>query len=167
MATPDRTHRWVADETSARDAARAFLGPVLSRPRVWVFAVLLELALAVLISDSVGGFGLGLLVALVPTVLVIGGMLGTSYLRTRRTFGARFAPGTALESAFGRDAVVLRAPQGETSISYADLAALHLADDWVLLRREGSPTVDVWPQALFPAEELARVRRAVGGAQPR
>ena len=87
------THRWVADEHSARDAARAFLGPVLSRPRVWVLAVLLELALAVMIGDSVGSFGIGLLVALVPTLLVIGGMLGTSYLRTRRTFGARFAPG--------------------------------------------------------------------------
>jgi hypothetical protein len=167
MATPDRTHRWVADETSARDAARAFLGPVLGRPRVWVFAVLLELALAVLISDSVGGFGLGLLVALVPTVLVIGGMLGTSYLRTRRTFRARFAPGTELTAAFGRDAVVLRGPQGETKVGYADLAALHLTSGWVLLRREGSPTVDIWPEALFPADELSRVRRAVGGAQPR
>jgi hypothetical protein len=167
MATPDRTHRWVADETSARDAARAFLGPVLGRPRIWVFAALLELALAVLLSDSVGSFGLALLVALVPTVLVIGVMLGTSYLRTRRTFRARFAPGTALEAAFGRDAVVLRAPEGETSIAYTDLIALHVAGDWVLLRRQGSPTVDTWPQALFPADELARVRRAVQAAQAR
>jgi len=163
VSTPGRTHRWVADDTSARDAARAFLGPVLGRPRVWVFAVLLELALAVLLADSVGGLGIGLLVALVPTVLVIGGMLGTSYLRTRRTFRARFAPGTTLESAFGRDQVVLRAPQGETTIPYADLAALHVTDGWVLLRRHGAPTVEVWPQALFPADDLARVRKAAAG----
>src|SRR3954452_8058458 len=141
MATPDRTHHWVAGERSAGEASRAFLGPVLGRPRIWVFAGLVEVALAVLISDSVGGFGLALLVALVPTLLVIGMMLGTSYLRTRRAFRERFAPGTALESAFGRDAVVLRAPQGETTITYTDLIALHVTGDWVLLRRQGSPTV--------------------------
>jgi hypothetical protein len=167
MATPDRTHRWVADETSARDASRAFLGPVLARPRIWVFAALLEVALAVLLSDSVGSFGLALLVALVPTVLVIGVLLGTSYVRTRRTFRDRFAPGTELTAAFGRDAVVLRAPAGETSIEYADLIALHVAGAWVLLRRQGSPTVDTWPQALFPADELARVRRVLQAAQTR
>ena len=166
MTTPDRTYRWVADDTSARDAGRAFLGPVLARPRIWVLAVLLELVLAVLISDSVGNFGLALLVALVPTVLVIGGMLGMSYLRTRRSFRARFAPGTELEAAFGRDAVVLRGAQGETKIAFVDLAAVHVTGDWVLLRRQGSPAVDVFPQALFPADELARVRRAVDAAQP-
>ena len=167
MSRAGRTQRWVADESSARRAARAFLGPVLGRPRLWVFAVLIELALAVLLSDSVGGFGIALLVALVPTVLVIAVMLGTSYVRTRRTFGSRFAPGTELVSVLGGDEVVLRTPQGETTIAYTDLAALHVADDWVLLRRQGSPTVDIWPQALFPDDDLARVRRAVGAAQPR
>jgi hypothetical protein len=166
VTTPDRTHRWVADDTSARDAGRAFLGPVLARPRIWVFAVLLELALAVLISDSVGNYGLALLVALVPTVLVIGGMLGTAYLRTRRSFRSRFAPGTELEAAFGRDAVVLRGARGETTIAYADLAAVHVTRGWVLLRLQGSPAVDVFPQALFPDDELSRVRRAVDAAQP-
>jgi hypothetical protein len=129
---------------------------------MWVFAALIELAVAVLISDSVGGFGVGLAVALVPTALVIGVMLGSSYVRTRRAFGSRFAAGTELTAAFGRDAVVLRGPQGETTLRYADVAAFHVAGGWVLVRREGAPTVDVWPQALFPAEELSRVRRAVG-----
>src|SRR5262245_60483768 len=159
------TCRWVADATSARSAAHALLGPVLARPRTWVFAGLLELALGVLIADSVGGLGVGLLVALVPTALVIGGMLGSSYLRTRRTFRARFPVGTAVESEFGRDAVVVRGPHGESTLAYADFTALHVADGWVLLRREGSQTVDVLPQALFPDDQLTRIRRAVAAAQ--
>jgi hypothetical protein len=162
VTTPDRTHRWVADDSSARDAARAFLGPVVGRPRIWVFAVLIELALAVLIADSVGGFGLGLLAALIPTALVIGVILGTTYLRARRAFRSRFAPGTELTAAFGRDAVVLRGAQGEATLTYAEVVALHTTGDWLLVRREGSPTVDIWPLTLFPADELTRVGRAAG-----
>jgi hypothetical protein len=167
VSSRDRSHRWVADASSARGAARAFLGPVLARPRIWVFAVLVELALAVLLADSVGSFGLGLLVALVPTALVIGVMLGTSYLRSRREFGRRFASGIQLASTFGRDQVVIRGAGGQATLAYSDVAALVVVGDWVLIRRAGAATVDVWPHALFPDDELARVRRAVDAAQPR
>jgi hypothetical protein len=164
VSNRDRTHRWVANDTSAGGAARAFLGPVLARPRIWVFAALVEVALGVLLADSVGNLGLGLLVALVPTALVIAVMLGSSYLRTRREFGRRFATGTELRSTFGRDQVVIRGAAGEAKLAYSDMAVLHVSGDWVLIRRAGVQAVDVWPLALFPDDELTRVRRAVGSA---
>ena len=160
------SYRWVANRSSAREAAKAFHRATLRRPRWWVRLVLIELVLAFLLGDSIdrdhsAGMRalLGLLEAIVPTIVIALVILGLTHLATIRRLRGRLTPGVALESSFGSDHVELRGPRSETKLCFDGLETINRDGDWVQLAVRGSPFLSIWPGALFPPDEFDRVQR--------
>ena len=170
METPELTRTWVASRTSARDATRTFYGWVLRRPRFWTIVLLLWVLLSLLLALTFEGdpstttraiFGPALgLVAMVP---VVAGVFALQYRMTVRRMGLRLAEGTVLESGFGADAVRVRGPLSDNVLIREGIDSVKVVGSWVLIRQRGVPLVGLWPAALFPPEELERLR---GPASP-
>lgn len=168
-----RTYRWVADDTSVHSAARAFQRAAVRRPRWWLRLLLIEVVLAYLIADAFGshhGRGgrvvFGLVEALLPTMLIAMAILGATQRATVRRLLPRLTPGVALESSFGPTSIELRGPRSETTLPFRDLDSIARDGEWVRIAVRGSPDLAIWPGALFPPDELERVREGIGAAAP-
>jgi hypothetical protein len=160
---PSRTtYRWVAGPGDARRAARAtFPAVALRLGPMWAVLAVVTLAMA-MIDRAYGGDLLSACVfGLVWGGLVAVAVLGLLYVGTRRRFERQLQPGTAVESEFDQDHVVLRGPDTEARIAFTGIDRIQRSGDWVLLRQRRARLTSCWPSALFPEVELVRLRAAV------
>lgn len=160
------TYRWVADRSSATDAARSFGRVARRRPGFWAYLVLVTLATGAYVSTGMdaslplaarlawglawaAGFG-----ALATCVvwLVVGRM-------NRRAFRKQLRPGIELTSSFGPTAVELGGPLSRHELRHEGLESVRRVGEWVHLRQVGSRVTAIWPAALFPDDELDRLRQ--------
>ena len=168
MTDAPMTARWVATRDSAKQAAGAFFRLTLRRPRWWLFVAIVELLFAVLFVLSfderyaaLTRVVWGPVYALLPTLAIAGVVLGTGYLLNRRLFGQRLREGVVLESGIGERSLVLRSPLAETTLSFDGITSIRSSGNWIFLQHTGSPVLGVWPAALFPPADLARMARGI------
>ena len=105
----------------------------------------------------------GMVYALVPTICIVGLILGLSFLVNRRRFRERLYEGVVLEASIGARSLTLRSPWAEHVLSFDGLARVMSSGDWVFLKQKGVPLLGVWPAALVPPDDLAQLRRGIAG----
>jgi hypothetical protein len=161
------TERFVADPGTARRLASAFAAERLRNRRIWIlFGLVLLVMAAILLLGMDPDFRLGarvawaLIVAIVPTTLLIAAFAALAYVLTLRGARVRLFDGAVLESGFGVNAMVLRGPLSESRIDYAAVRSLTRHGEFVFLRQRGVPVVSVFPRELFPDDAIARINAA-------
>ena len=163
-----QTYRWVADRSSAADAARSFGRGARRRRGLWALLVVVTLLVAVYVSTGIDAslptavrLAWGLAWAAASTVLatcvvwVVAGRLNLRYFRKR------LRPGVELTSSFGPTAVELDGPLSRHELRHEGLESVKRVGNWVHLRQVGSRVTTIWPAALFPDDELDRLRHVV------
>jgi hypothetical protein len=162
------TGRWVARGDSADQAARAFIKLTLRRPGWWVYVAVVEMVIALWLgysfddrSSMAARVVWGPVFAVVPALGIAAVSLGVAYLLNRRVFGQRLREGAVFEAGIGERSLALRGPWAESNLSFDGLAWVRSSGDWVFLKQKGSPVISVWPAALFPAADLARLELTV------
>ena len=161
-------YRLVATDRTRRELATAFLRWFATQPRTWLLVDLFWVFFALLLFSGMDdGHSVGarvfwsLVFALVPTVL-LAVLLGTMiYVRTLRGARLRVYAGAVLETGFGERTLVLRNPVESSRQDYRTIRSVKAHRDHVFIRRVGPAPVAVWPRALFPDEEIARIRRFI------
>lgn len=168
VESPQLTYRWTASDASARDASRAYFAHLARRPRLWITFGLLWIMVSLywnlLFSDGTGTGSrlfwapvLGLATAAVFFLL----LLAARYVQTVRRMRLRLREGTVLESGFGHGVVRVCGPLSDSTLTDAGIQWIRRSGDWVLVRQRGVPLIGLWPAALFPRQELDRLRGAV------
>lgn len=165
-------YRLVATDLTRRDLATAFLRWFATQPRTWLLVDLFWVFFALLLFSGMDdGYSVGarvvwsLVYALVPTVLLAVLLGAMVYVRTLRGARLRVYAGAVLESGFGEHTLVLRNPVESSRQDYRTIRSIKAHRDHVFIRRVGLAPVAVWPRALFPDEEIERVRRSVGAGR--
>lgn len=167
------TYRIVATDRTRRDLAHASLSWFYTQPVTWLALNVLWMCIAVILFAGMDDkrFSLGtrllwsLLYAIVPTLLVAAARGAMIYLRTLGAARIRVHDGAVLESGFGEHTLVLCNPVESSRQHYRTIRSITARGDHVFIRRAGLAPVAVWPRALFPDEEIERVRRFVANAQ--
>lgn len=168
-------YRFVATDRTRRDLARAFVRWLLVQPRIWLILDVFWMCTAVILFVGMDDqpFSTGTLVAasllyaLVPTT-VLAALLGAiGYGSSVRGARIRVHDGAVLESGFGERTLVLRNPVESSRQGYRTIRSIKARGDHVFIRRVGLAPVAIWPRALFPDEEIERVRRGVADATAR
>jgi hypothetical protein len=161
-------YRLVATDRTRRELATAFLRWFVAQPRTWLLVDLFWVFFALLLFSGMDeGFSVGarvfwsLVFALVPTVLLVVLLGAMIYVRTLRGARLRVHAGAVLESGFGEHTLVLRNPVESSKQDYRTIRSITARGDHVFIRRVGPAPVAVWPRALFPDEEIERIRRFV------
>jgi hypothetical protein len=165
-------HHWVADRSAARRAATAMLVRELRHGRLPFFAAasLIGLTLLFLIAGKTEEDhdpSLAFLFALGLTAFLVGCSVGIAQLQRRKIFRSQLPPGLELTSRFGPDYLVLITPWAEVRMMFDGFAAVEVERGWVMLLQRGRRVRSLYPQELFPADDLARLRLVVAGYQPR
>lgn len=164
-------YRFVATDRTRRDLARAFVGWLFTQPRIWLVLDVLWTCLAVILFLGMDAerFSTGTRVvwaaiyALVLTAAFAGLLGALGYVQTVRGARIRVHDGAVLESGFGEHTLVLRNPVESSRQDYRTIRSIKARGDHVFIRRVGLAPVAIWPRALFPDEEVERVRRSTSG----
>ena len=165
-------YRFVATDRTRRDLGRAFVGWLFVQPRIWLVLDVLGTCLAVILFLGMDEerFSTGtrvvwsVIYALVLTVVFAAFLGALAYVQTVRSARIRVHDGAVLESGFGERTLVLRNPVESSRQDYRTIRSIKARGDHVFIRRVGLAPVAVWPRALFPDEEIERVRHSAGGA---
>lgn len=159
------TYRWVAGQTSAEEAARSSLR--MSRAQATLYVVLWVLIVWVFsrrfesVGSQVGRLLWSTVVLSVTVVPVFAALVVLGRLKVRRQFRQRISPGDELTSRFTAHSLVLTSPRASHEHSFTDIASLKMWGDWIHVKHLGDATPSVWPAALFPVHEVARIRAAI------
>jgi hypothetical protein len=166
------SYRFVATDRTARELSRAFLGYLFTRPRTWLALDVVWMLCAVVLFTgmddrfSVGARVLAAILYAVPAMVVVMVVLALAvHVRTARVARIRVHDGAVLESGFGEHTLVLRNPVESSRQDYRTIHSITARRDHVFIRRVGLTPVAVWPRALFPDDEVERIRPRLGGPQ--
>ena len=140
----------------------------LARHRIWlaISVIAVGLALFFLVFGQ-GGTALALLLAAAMAIFLVGVSVMFAHVDRRRVMRHQLPPGFELTSQFGPDFVVIRGPSSESRMLFDGIAGVETARGWVLLRQRHRRVHLIYPLALFPPDDLARLRLVVAGYQPR
>lgn len=163
-------YRFVATDRTRRDLARAFVRWLFAQPRTLLILDVFWVCAAVILFVGMDEerFSTGtrvlwsVLYALVPTVALAVLLGALAYVQTVRGSRIRVHDGAVLESGFGEHTLVLRNPVESSRQDYRTIRSIKVHGDHVFIRRVGLAPVAIWPRALFPDEEIERVRRFAG-----
>jgi hypothetical protein len=161
------THRYVVTSASAGSAWRGHVAISLRKPLLPI-----EIGACVLLAAFVWYDGLGphhssgtravLAVAggVMTAIVIWTPLFALGYWVTKRNRRYRFYEGAVLESGFGVDALVTRNPSVARRIRYDAVKSIDVRGDRVYVRVLGDVMSLTWPRALFPDEEISRIRAA-------
>lgn len=162
------TYRWVADRSSAADAARSFGRGARRRRGLWAWLAVVTLLVGVYVSTGIDArlspaarLAWGVAWAAAFGALATAVVWAVVGRLNRRWFRQRLRPGDELTSSFGPTALELGSPLSRHELRYEGLDSVQRVGDWVHLRQVGSRVTMLWPAALFPDEELDRLRQVV------
>jgi len=166
-------YRFLATDRTRRDLARAFVGWLFAQPRIWLVLDVFWICIAVLLflgmdeeRFSTGTRVLWAVVYALVLTMALAAFLGAlAYVQTVRSARIRVHDGAVLESGFGERTLVLRNPVESSRQDYRAIRSIKVRGDHVFIRRVGLAPVAIWPRALFPDEEVERVRRFSGEPQ--
>jgi hypothetical protein len=165
--TPELAYTWTATSTSAREATRAFFRYVVERPRFYVGAAgywvgLSALWYVVFDGDSTTWSRLfwAPIFGLVTTIVLFGAFISLLFALNLKRMRLRIQEGNIMESGFGEGVVRVRGPLSDRVLAASGIDWVRESGDWLLVRERGVPLIEVWPRALFPDPELARLRAA-------
>jgi hypothetical protein len=166
------THRYVVGPASAGAVWRDHV--VTNRTKVLLPPIVVCLLLAALIYypgyDEHYSFltrAVGATIWAVVTVLLVWTpLLAFACWRTTRNLRIRWYDGAVLESGFGPDAFVTRSPKIARRIRYDAVKSIKVSRKHVHIYMLGSIVALIWPRALFPDEDIARIRAASHSSQP-
>jgi hypothetical protein len=107
------------------------------------------------------------LFALACTAFLVGCSVALSQAQRRRVFRAQLPPGLEVTTRFGPDYLVMTTQWAEVRTMFDAFASLEVERGWVILLQRQRRVRSVFPQELFPADDLARLRMVIAGYQPR
>jgi hypothetical protein len=98
-------------------------------------------------------------------MMLAGSLLISAWERKRR-YRVAWPPGLELTTRFGDDFFVFSGPYSEARVEFAGFEKITVVHGWVLLRQRHRRVELVFPQALFPRRDLARLRLTILGQDP-
>jgi hypothetical protein len=172
MSEPDQaleppTYTWTAERGTAWSAAYAMTVLEMRGPRYRLFAVVVIVGLPTFLAAVAQGgtaFGLLLGLALAAFLLISTTVIGTC--GHQRHFAALLPPGLVLTTQFFPDHLVLRRQWTATAVEFRAYNRLDVVDGWVFLRQRGRRVRALYPLALIPRDDLARIRLTILGLVP-
>jgi len=163
------TYTWVAERGTARSAAYAMTVLEMRGLRFRLFAVVVMIGLpALLVAAGKGGKAFLLLLGLALGTFLLASTVGISTWGRARHFRTVLPPGLVLTSQFFDDHLILRRQWTATAVEFRAYDRLDVVDDWVFLRQRGRrrPIRALYPLALIPPDDLARLRLTILGLVP-
>jgi hypothetical protein len=163
------TNTWVAERGTAWSAAYAMTVLEMRGLRYRLFAVVVLVGLPTLLAAAAhGGTAFGLLLGLVLAVFLLVSMTLISTWGRQRHFRTVLPPGLVLTSQFYDDHLVLRRQWTATAVEFRAYDRLDVVDVWVFLRQRGRRrrVRALYPLALMPPDDLARLRLTILGLVP-
>lgn len=160
------TYRYEAPDDARRKLAWASVRYTLfaARQQQIFYAVIVVFALLLQTTKGWSPFGTALAEALifmaVGLVSVVLWSTTVGYAQTYHSTRYRFPPGAVLESGFGDDGFVLRGPTGESYAPYTHMKGAIARGDFVFFSLGSIAGTAVFPRALFPDHEVARINAA-------
>jgi hypothetical protein len=135
--------------------------------RFRMFAVVVMIGLpAFLVAVGHGGTPFLLLLGLVlGAFLLVSAVLITAWGRARH-FRTVLPPGLVLTTQFFPDHLILRRQWTATAVEFHAYDRLDAVHDWVFMRQRALPTRVIYPAALMPPDDLARIRLTILGLVP-
>jgi hypothetical protein len=166
------TYRWVATRASAGQAATALLIQDLRRARIFLLGGVLVLVLLVVLlafgrteQDRDPWAALAISVGAIGFLVVCA--VGFSHLQRLRAMRSQLPAGLEMSVRFGPDCLVVRRQWAETTMQFDGFEGLEVVHGWLFLHRRGVRSSAMLPAALFPPDDLGRLRLVVAGYQPR
>lgn len=168
MTEPETpTTTWVADRGTAWSAAYAMTLADTQAPRFRIFALVVVVGLPTfLVKAGQGGAAFLLLMGLALAVFLLAGAILISAWGRQRRYRLALPPGLALSTQFGDDFFLIHGPYSETRQLFDGFDRINVVAGWVLLRQRHRRVVVLFPQALFPRHDLARLRLTILGHAP-
>jgi hypothetical protein len=161
------TQTWVADRDSAWSAGSALTLVELQRPQFLLFAAAALVGLPWLLAAAgTQGTAFGLVLGLVLAGFLLGSCAAISLWGKVRYFRRVLPPGHRLACRFGPSYLVLAEGLAETTVQFARYDELREVGDWVLLKQRDRRVRVIYPRALIPADDLARLRMTILGGPP-
>jgi hypothetical protein len=162
------TNRWVADRGTAWSAAYALTRFEVRQLRFRLFAVVVVVGLpAFLVAAGQGGTASLLLIGLALAAFLICACTLITVWGRRNGFRHSLPPGLELTTRFGPDSFVVQGRWSEATMQFRGYDRIDVVDGWLLLRQRHRRVRLLYPlAALFPADDLARLRLTILGLDP-
>jgi hypothetical protein len=161
------TYRWVADRGTAWSAAYALTRFEVGRPRFRLFAVVVLVGLpGFLVAAGQGGTAFLLLMGIALAAFLLGASTLISVWGRRNRFRHSLPAGLELTTRFGPDFFVVQGRWSEARVQFRGYDRIDVVEGWLVLRQRERRVRMLYPLALFPADDLARLRLTILGLDP-